>query len=57
MSPVTQGTRRLLTHKGYTVEMVELIIKETNVDLYAKQETEDLGASSLFNLSRVRFFT
>ena len=37
--------------------MVELIIKETNVDLYAKQETEDLGASSLFNLSRVRFFT
>lgn len=50
---VTQGTRRLLTHKGYAVEMVKSIIKETDVDPCAKQETEDLGASDLFDLSRV----
>ena len=30
--PDTQGTHRLLTHKGYAVEMVESIIKETDVD-------------------------
>ena len=53
MSPVTQGIRHLLTHKGYVVEMVESIIKETNVDPYAEQETEDLRTSSLFDLSRV----
>lgn len=28
---VTKGARHLLTHKGYTVEMVESIIKQTNV--------------------------
>ena len=27
LGPVTQGDRRFLTHKGYAVEMVELIIK------------------------------
>ena len=51
--PVTQGTRHLLMHKGYVVEMVESIIKETNVDPCAEQETEDLRTSSLFYLSRV----
>ena len=50
---VTQGTRHLLMHKGYVVEMVESIIKETNVDPCAEQETEDLRTSSLFYLSRV----
>ena len=44
LGPVTQGDRRLLTHKGYTDEMVELIIKQTDVDPCANQETEDLGA-------------
>ena len=33
--------------------MVESIIRETNVDPCAEQEMEDLGASGLFNLSRV----
>ena len=33
--------------------MVETIIKETDVDPCAKQETENLGASGLFYLSRV----
>ena len=40
--PITQGTCRLLTHQGYTIKMVETIIKETDVDLCAEQETEDL---------------
>ena len=53
--PVPQGTRCLLTHKGYAVEMVESIIKETDVDPCAKQEMEDLGASGLFDLFRVSF--
>ena len=33
--------------------MVESIIREMNVDPCAEQEMEDLGASGLFNLSRV----
>ena len=56
IGPITQGTRRLLTHKGYAVKMVESIIKETNLDPYTEQETEDLEASGLFDLSRVCSF-
>ena len=56
-SPITQGTiHRLFTHKEHIVEMVESIIKETNLDPCAEQMTQDLGASGLFDLSRVRFF-
>ena len=52
--PVILGTiRRLLTHKNYAVEMVDLIIKETNLDPWADQTTEDLGVSGLYDLSRV----
>ena len=47
-----RGARRLLINKWYAVEMVELIIKETNLYLCAEQEMEDLGASGLFDLSR-----
>ena len=54
--PVTQGTHCLLTHKGYTVEMVESIIKQTNMDPCAEQETKDLGALGLFDLFRVCSF-
>lgn len=46
----------LLTHKEHAIEMVELIINETNLDHYANQTIEDLGASGLFDLSRVHFF-
>ena len=55
-SPVTQGTHRLLKHKGYAMVMVESIIKQTNMDPCAEQETEDLGASGLFDLSGVCYF-
>ena len=55
--PITQGAVRcLLTHKEHAVEMVESIIKETNLDPCAKQTIEDLGASGLFDLSKVCFF-
>ena len=53
--PVALGAiRRILTHKDYAVEMVNSIIKETDLDPCADQTTEDLGASGLFDLSRVR---
>ena len=48
--------RRLLTHKDYAVEMVESIIKDKDVDPCAEEMTEELGASSFFDLARVRFF-
>ncbi|XP_075671011.1 uncharacterized protein LOC142640690 [Castanea sativa] len=50
--PITQGTHCLLTHKIYAVEMVESIIKETNVDPCVEQEMEELRASGVFYLSR-----
>ena len=55
--PVTQGTVCcLLTHKKHAVEMVKSIIKEADLDTCAEQTTKDLGASGLFDLSRVRPF-
>ena len=54
--PITQeAVHRLLMHKDYAVEMVDSIIKETDLDPCANQTTEDLGVSSLFDLSRVCF--
>ena len=53
-SPVTQGTvRRLLTYKEHAVEMVESIIKETDLDPCVEQLTEDLGALGLFDLAKL----
>ena len=45
--------QRLVTHKDYTVEMVTSIIKETDLDLCGGQTSEDFGAYSLYDLSRV----
>ena len=57
IGPVSQGTVcHLLMHKEHVLEMVESIIKETDLDLCAEQMTEDLGALGLFDLSRVRSF-
>lgn len=54
--PIAQGAiRRLLTHKEHAVKMVELIIKEMDLDPCADQTTEDLGALGLFDLSKVCF--
>ena len=55
--PVTQEpNRHLLTHKEYTVKVIKSIIKGTNVDPCAEQMTEELGASSLFDIAQVHFF-
>ena len=57
MGPITQGAVCcLLKHKEHAVEMVESIIKETDLDPYAKHTIEDLGASGLLDLFRVCFF-
>ena len=42
--PVLLGTvRRLLTYKEHTIEMVDSIIKEMDLDPCANQTTKDLG--------------
>ena len=57
LGPISQGPdRHLLTHKDYTVEMIESIIKDKDMDPYAEQMTEELGALGLFYLARVRLF-
>lgn len=47
----------LLTHKDYTVEIMESIIKDKDVDPCAKQGTEELGSSGLFDLAQVHPFS
>ena len=55
--PVVQDPGRcLLTNKDYALEMVESIIRDKDVDPCAKQGTDELGASGLFDLAWVCFF-
>ena len=42
-------------HKEHAIKMVESIIKEMDLDLCVELLTEDLGASSFFDLARVCF--
>ncbi|KAK9999466.1 hypothetical protein SO802_019069 [Lithocarpus litseifolius] len=42
--------RRLLHHKDYAIEMIKSIIKDKDVDPYAGETTEELGASGLLIL-------
>jgi len=53
--PVIEGPRCLLTHKDYAVKEVESFIKPTDLDPCAQLRTEDLGASTFFDLARVCF--
>ena len=53
LSPVIKGPRCLLTYKDYAVEEVESFIKLTDIAPYDQLGTEDLGASTLFDLNRV----
>ena len=56
-SLVTQGSVRcLLTHKEHAVEVIESIIKDTDLDPCAEQMTEELGSSGLFDLSWLCLF-
>ena len=54
---VTQGSdRRLLMHKDYGIEMIGSIIRDKDVDPFAKLGTDELGASGLFDLAWVCFY-
>ena len=51
--PVSEGPCHLLTHKDYAVREVESLIKPTDIEPCDQVGTEDLGASVLFDLTRV----
>ena len=51
--PIIEGPRCLLTHKDYVVEEVESFIKPMDIAPCDQLGIEDLGASALFDLSRV----
>ena len=50
---VNEGPCHLLTHKDYAVGEVGSFIKPTNIEPCDLLGTEDLGASALFDLTRV----
>ena len=50
---VNEDPYRLLTHKDYAVREVESLIKPTDIEPCDQLGTEDLGASALFDLTRV----
>ena len=50
---VSRSIQRLVSHKDYTVEMVNLIIKDIDLDECDEHATKDLGVSGLFDLARV----
>ena len=51
--PVNKGPYCLLTYKDYVVEEVKSFIKPTDIKPYDLLGTEDLGASALFDFTRV----
>ena len=51
--PVNEGPCCLLTHKDYVVGEIESLIKPTDIEPCDLLGTEDLGASALFDLTRV----
>ena len=53
LGPVNEGPCRLPTHKGYAVEEVKSFIKPADIKPCDQLGTEDLGASALFDLTRV----
>ena len=53
LGPVNEGPCRLLTHKDYAVGEVKSFIKPEDIEPYDQLGTEDLGASALFDLTRV----
>ena len=53
--PVLEGPCSLLTHKGYTVGEVGSFVKPTDLESCDLVGMEDLGASTLFDITRVRF--
>ena len=53
LGPVNEGPCRLLTHKDYAVREVKSFIKSADIEPCDQLGTEDLGASALFDLTRV----
>ena len=53
LGPVNEGHCRLLTHRDYAVEEVRSFVKSADIEPCDQLETEDLGASALFDLARV----
>ena len=51
--PVIEGSCCLLTHKDYAVGEVESFVKPTDIEPCDLLWTEDLGASALFDLTKV----
>ena len=52
-SPVNKGPCYLLTHKDYAIGEVGSFIKPTDIEPCDLLGMEDLGASSLFDLTRI----
>ena len=50
---VNEGPCRLLTHRDYAVEEVRSFVKPADIEPCDQLETEDLGASALFDLAGV----
>ena len=53
--PVLEGPCSLLTHKGYAIGKVGSFVKLTDLEPCDLVGMEDLGASALSNITRVRF--
>ena len=53
--PVPKGPSCLLTHKAYAVGEVGSFVKPTNLEPCDLVGTEDLGASALFDITKVCF--
>ena len=53
LGPVNEGPCRLLTHRDYAVEKARSFVKPVDIKPCEQLETEDLGASALFDLARV----
>ena len=51
--PVLEGPSCLLTHKAYAVEEVGSFVKPIDLELCDLVGTEDLRASTLFDITRV----
>ena len=54
-NPVLESPCCLLTHKGYAVGEVGSFVKPTDLEPCDLVGTEDLGASTLFDITRVCF--
>ena len=52
-SPIIEGPCCLLTHKDYAVKEVGSFVKQMDIGPCDLVGTEDLGASALFDITRV----